>query len=711
MTTRDDLLALTPDALAALSNRGLVKRAAREAEAAPPRIEVGADGTVSGEFPDGPVARLPAGGLDRGVCTCGASGVCRHVLGLVLAYQRGAAQLTAPEGGAAGEEPAPRAGGDEVAAHAGGVPEREAAQGFVAWSPGAFTDAMLEERIGVRLLNAARRVFRAGYVARVHRPSLADPVPRVELATATVRFLVPHDLGFVHTDAAAGARDDVLALAVWAFRAADEGAADEGAADEGAADEGAADEGAAAGAGSVDDNAATDVQVEVGGTAGDATLDGGADAALEAAVGLADDVLLGGAVQLGGGVDAAVARVRQGLDRAGLRWPLLAVVELAEQLAAYRGRSTRYRAEDVAGLVAELHARHRAVRNNGGSPRARVLGTEEAAETPMRRARLDALGCRVWSGAGDPGQEERRGVDVFFAHADSATVLVLRREWETDEDGPALGRRRVGGASLAQLAAGNVVTESAVRSASRRVRLAQSRVAKTTVTASAGRWEGLPGVLVVRDLRALAADLDRLPPRVVRPRVEAELVRVVAVAEVREIWYSPGAQRLAAVFADEQGATATITATHHPAAPGALDAIAGTLRDGAVRFVSGSVRRAGGGVVVEPLAFAVEGGVVVPDLAGAGNGPAVVGGGPAGDAVDGALGLLAEVPHRGLTHLPGAFRDRLAGAADDLAREGLPRAAGAVLAFRDGLGPDPGAAAVTAWVDAYLRLLVTAELR
>ncbi|WP_330186324.1 SWIM zinc finger family protein [Dactylosporangium sp. AC04546] len=732
MTTRDDLLALTPDALAALTNRGLVKRAARDVEAAPPRIEVGPDGTVRGEFADGLVAQVPLGGLDRGTCTCGASGACRHVLAVVLAYQSGGGPSdTAPE---------------------------EAAAEFVAWSPGAFTDATLEERIGVRLLNAARRVFRAGYVARVHRPTAADPVPRVELATATVRFLVPHDLGFVHTDAAAGARDDVLALAVWAFRAADEATAP-----------------------AEDAGAGHDAQVEVGGIGGGEGrgLDGGADAALEAAVGLADDVLLGGAVHVGSGVSAAVARVRQGLERAGLRWPLLAVVELAEQLEAYRERSTRYRAEDVAGLVAELHARRRAVRagegspkqggaggpgerrgpgewsgpggsavqsgqggsgepsgldgpgersgsggsavqgghggQGGGSPRVRVLGTEEAAETPMRRARLDALGCRVWSAAGGPGPEqvERRGVDVYFAHADSATVLVLRREWETGEDGPALGRRRVGGASVAQLAAGNVVTESAVRSASRRVRLTQSRVAKTTVTASAGRWEALPGALVVRDLRALAAELDRLPPRVVRARVEAELVRVVAVAEVREVRYSPGAQRLDAVFADAQGVTATISATHHPAAPGALDAIAGTLRDGAVRFVSGSVRRAGGGIVVEPLAFAVgsTSAVVVPDLAEAGDGPAVVGGVAVGDAVDGALELLAEVPHRGLTHLPAAFRDRLASAADDLAREGLLRAAAGVRAFRDGLGPDPGATEITAWVDAYLRLLVTAELR
>ena len=85
---RADLLALTPDALAALTNRGLVKRATREVEAAPPAVTTDPDGTVRGTYQDGPGTALPPGGLERGTCTCGATGICRHVVGLVLAYQR-----------------------------------------------------------------------------------------------------------------------------------------------------------------------------------------------------------------------------------------------------------------------------------------------------------------------------------------------------------------------------------------------------------------------------------------------------------------------------------------------------------------------------------------------------------------------------------------------------------------------------------------------
>ncbi|GAA3456451.1 hypothetical protein [Dactylosporangium matsuzakiense] len=710
---RADVLALTPEALAALTNRGLVKRAAREVEAGPPAVAEDADGTLRATFADGAAPALPRGGLEKAACTCGAVGVCRHVLGLVLAYQAAGAPGPDPAGPAAAPEP---------------------------WSPGEFTDEQLAGRVGARMLAAARRARKAGYTARVYRPGGSEAAPRVDLGSATVRFLVPHDLGFVHTDAVAGTRDDVIALAVWAFRVADEQAPDQ-----------------------------PDVQVDVGDRRDRPETDG-----LGAAVELASEVLLSGAVHIGGGIVAGLADVRRRLDRDGLRWPLLAVEELGEQLEAYRGRGSEYTPERLAGLLGELHARARAARGLGGGARARLLGTEEAAETPLRRARLDGLGCRVVAAGSEAVGDERRVVEVYLAHADSATVLVLRRAWPGAETGAQLGRRRLAGVSVAQLAAGNLVTESAVRSASRAVRLTASRVAKTTVTASSGAWDRLPDALLVRDLGALVAELDRLPPRVVRPRVEAELVRVLAVAEVREITYSPGAQRIDALLADAQGNVATLTATHTAAAPGRLDALAAALAAGPA-FVSGVVRRAGGGIEIDPLAIAVpdrpatplagpsntapvgpsgaphvgpsgaphvgpssaphvgpsggqgggqaggargeQGGgtVVVPDLAeavGGALGPHWADGRDAlRAALDQAIGVVAEVPHRGLRHLPPGFGDRLGAVGDGLTNVGLYRAAEAVGRLRASLGPEPGAAAAEAWVDAHLRLTVTAEMQ
>ncbi|WP_101789203.1 hypothetical protein [Nonomuraea indica] len=653
---RTDLLGLTTDALAALTNRGLVKRAGREAA---PDLRTDADGTVHGDFAGGPTASLPPGGLDAARCTCGATGVCRHVVGVVLAYQHRHA------GPAAG----PPAGTGEHAQAEGRDSDPPD------WSPGQVSDDELTARIGARLMTAARRTERTGYTARVRRATAADPAPQVELATATVRFLIPGDLGFVHTDAVAGSRDDVIALAVWAFRVADEL-----------------------------HPGMREVRVDVGGEAG---MGGGSG--LERALGLAGTVLREGAAHLGQGWEATIADVQRRLDAAGSRWPLLAVGDLAEQLTAYRERSAHYRPELLASHLAELHARHRAVTRPGATLRSSVLGTAEAAETPLRRARLESLGCRIRS-LGD-----RRIAEIYLAHSDSAMVLVLRRAW--DDDGAAPARRRIAGSTLAALATGNLVTESAVRSASRTVRLATGRISRTTVSPSRGDWGELSPSLLVTDLAALGRELDALTLRPLRPRVEAELVRVVAVSEVVAMTYAAGDQRLDALIADQAGNTATVTATHTGAAPGRLDSLAAVLagEEGELRFVSGVAGRTAGGVVIDPIGLAAGGRVVVPDLRPAGgSGPLAVAGTDQHDPLTAVLidarGLLAEAAHHGLSHLPPTYDARLATAARRLDTLGLRRIAQAVTALAAARSQDSGEAVERTWIDAYLRLEVALDL-
>ncbi|MEV4279334.1 hypothetical protein [Actinoplanes xinjiangensis] len=720
LPVRADLRALDADALAALANRGLVKRASREVEREPPRLS--ADGpAIVAEFSDGVRASLPEGGLEQGRCSCGATGVCRHLIALILAYQTASVSSPAASAGSpaapaaerAGDEPPgmPSAPAPAQVSVPAGPPVPATALERDAWSPGVFTDDDLTARIGARLVAAARRAERAGYTARVRR----GPVPVVELPAATVRFLVPHDLGYVHTDARAGVRDDVIALAVWACRTADEQQPD-----------------------------TADCVVDVGGSGVGAATGSG----LEALVEFAAEVLRGGAVHSGAGLAATAAGHLTALERAGLRWPLDAATELAGQLTAYRDRSARYSPELLADLLAEIFARHRAAGVDGGAAaRARVLGSEEAAETPLRRVRLDGLGARVTA------IDDERRIEIFHGQPASGVVLVSHRQWTTPDDGPALARRRLAGTTVAAVAGGTLVTESAVRNASRAVRLRAGRVAKSTVTASNGAWDGLPDGLLIHDYARLAADLDAMPPRPVRARVRAELVRVLAIAEVGPAHYSPGAQRLIVEIRDVHGNTATVVATHAAVAPGRLDAVAAALdgRRGTPRYVAGSVHRSGGRVVIDPYAIAADGQTVIPDLAtpdafsastpmhtlnsttsaavpgtpADGRGPeAGVPGAPAGvevwDGGDGtevlaaavatARDVLAEAAHSGLAHLPPAYANRLGDARSVLARVGLHRVASALDEVAARLSPDPGIDAADAWADAYLRVGLAADL-
>lgn len=188
MKPRADLLALTPEAVAALANMGLVKRALREIESGQgPDLEQDEDGVVSGRFPDGAIARLPPGvALGEAPCSCGASSVCRHRVAVALAYR----------------------GWSEAAPAAD-----------VSWSPGEVSDEDLALFLGKRIFDRAAGSRKLGCDVEVRRGEGRPAEAR--LPTSTVVFLVPRDLAYARCDCVAKSRCEHVALAVWAFREAD----------------------------------------------------------------------------------------------------------------------------------------------------------------------------------------------------------------------------------------------------------------------------------------------------------------------------------------------------------------------------------------------------------------------------------------------------------------------------------------------------------
>ncbi|WP_331729973.1 MULTISPECIES: hypothetical protein [unclassified Streptomyces] len=704
--SRPDLLALTEDTLAALANRGLVKRAARElAAGAGAAVRVAPDGSLSGRYPDGTESVLPPGaGLDVGRCGCAATGVCRHLIGLILAYRRQAeGEPTAPgtTGGSdtsertSAEGPAPRAPeparqnpdtGPDTGSDTGPV---TGPGGAPVWSPGSVTDEELTAALGARAVTAARRTLARGYAARLTHPAPGAPEARAELATATVRFAVPAALGYALTDARPEHRGPAVALAVWAFRAAL-----------------AADP----------QDPPTDVRA--GGPLRPART---RDEAAGAAAGIATELLLDGAAHAGPVITAGLHRVGRELADHGMHWTADTTADLAEQLAEHASRGARHRPERFAELLAEVAARHRTGRHGTGEP-----GT-----TALRRVRLTGLGCRV---TGNPGS---RTAEVYFAHAGAGIVLVMRRRWELTGDqvtgdqpaptGPDFARRRTAGSTFGALAAGNVVSETASRTPGHVVAFGAPRTGGTGVTPVAGSWTDLPEPLLVRDFAALAERVRARPPRQVRARVAADDVHVLAVHAVEGLGYDPAEQRLEAVLRDADGNLALLAAPYNPYAPGATDALAAALDGlgGGPCHISGFVRAAARsgptgstgstGLVVEPVAVLAGSAVTVPDLAPAGpSTSAAPAAHPEPDPVAGALAealaALADAAHRGLRHFDRAGLDRLRGAAAALDRTGLTTAAGRVRAVPAALTGGGADTAVDPWTDAQLFLLTAADL-
>jgi hypothetical protein len=671
---REDLLRLTPDALSALANKGFVKAAQKKIAAGDlPEIEVDDDGTVVGRFDEAKKieTRIPMETpLEDWPCTCGARGKCRHRVALVLAYQR-------MQTGRASAPP-------EV---------REAVAGkHELWSPAMFDDDTLTALAGKRTMSRARSLRRKGYVAKVRRPSAEDSVPTVELATCTVRFLVPREVAHAQTDSRDLNEHVFVVLAVWAFRRADEAHPD-----------------------------SSVVEVEV--VAEDA-VELGAAPGLGRALALAEEILLEGVVHGRPSQAAHFERVRRDLDKAGLIWPSLCVDEIEEQITAYHARSARYHMESFADLVVELHARDRAARLGGALPKRSVLGNNEAMTTDMKHLSLVALGARVTSG------ERERRADVFFVDSKTSTTLVLRTEWKYKEtekvdDGHALGKKKVAaGASLARLATSRVTTQSAARRANRLLVLKKSSTTPTSVTESEHQWSELPEPLRVDDVAALAKALGERPPRFLRPRLLAEDLRVIAIGEIGEIAYAPGAQHLTALVTDPSKNPFVLRLVHRQAAPGALDLLAHVLSGdkGPPRFVSGTVRRTAQGIMVSPIAILADT-LHVLDLAPEETKhPMEIEDDDAEvDAVTRAIHrareVLAEGAHRGLRHVSPTYSERIAAASGQLSRFGLRstaervgRVAEAVRTAQASGQDDAERLAARAWVDALLRVRLCEEV-
>ncbi|HEX6099901.1 MAG TPA: hypothetical protein VF432_26545 [Thermoanaerobaculia bacterium] len=184
-SARADLLALTADDLATLSNRGIVKRAQQEIEAGEPSVTIEEDGgAVVFRWSDGAVCTFAAGkGVRGSVCSCPATTVCRHRIRSVLAYQAAAPQAAPVEG---------------------------------PWDPGTIGDDALAAHFSAAALGRARSQFEEGHVVELLRA--AKPSALLHSVPALVRFLVPHDLRYTHCDCSETPPCIHVPIAIWSFR-------------------------------------------------------------------------------------------------------------------------------------------------------------------------------------------------------------------------------------------------------------------------------------------------------------------------------------------------------------------------------------------------------------------------------------------------------------------------------------------------------------
>ncbi|MBN3829930.1 hypothetical protein G3O00_41150, partial [Burkholderia sp. Ac-20384] len=543
---RDDLLELTPEALTALANAGFVKRAQKDVAAgALPALVVDGDGTVHASFDDGVRTSLPLGRTLRdAACSCTASGMCRHRVMLVLAYQ---ASMQANEAVDATDSADVRAGGDgetepvDTRDEAARNPNDVARDGpddalpdddtcgtssaDRAWSPADFDDAALAASFAPSVLEQAARMAAARPVVAVQPWAGAQGSPVARLPMCTVRFFSRRSLAHARCDCRQGSGCAHVVVAVWAFRQA--GAPADG---------------------------VSETIVEVRPPAGDEgesdddrspLRDDAAHALIADLDMLVHALWLDGSSQPPIALAARVESLRGRLRERGWQWVDDALDEAWQLVHAQHARSSRFEPLRLVRVLAELWARLRAARSaatqrDGAAVPARQMpGIGVKGEVELDHLRLVSLGVELWA---DDAEE---GASVLFADPDTQTVMVLTRNWPRAADVAAGGRapdlagRRVAGFPLRQIAAGQVVTKTAKRRANGAVDIAAGVRQTGVLPLSPKSWDDLAAPIRQPGIAALVAHLRDALPDFVRPRQAANGAAAGAAGSLHVVAFEP----------------------------------------------------------------------------------------------------------------------------------------------------------------------------
>lgn len=718
---RDDLLELTPEALTALANAGFVKRAQKDVAAgAMPALVVDGDGTVHASFDDGVRTSLPPGRTLRdAACSCTASGMCRHRVMLVLAYQASTPANEAADAAASGDG---HAGGDGKAGQADPRDEsirdpNDATNGETrdgpddassdndtngtssadrAWSPADFDDAALAASFAPSVLEQAARLAVARPVVAVQPWSDAQSSPIARLPMCTVRFFSRRSLAHARCDCRQGSGCAHVVVAVWAFRQAGTPA-----------------------------DGATETIVEVRPPAGNEAesdddrsplRDDAAHALIADLDGLVHALWLDGSSQPPLALAARVESLRGRLRERGWQWVDDALDEAWQLVLAQHARSSRFEPLRLVRVLAELWARLRAARGaatqpDGATvPARQMLGIGVKGEVELDHLRLVSLGVELWA------DEAEEGASVLFADPDTQTVMVLTRNWPRAADVAAGGRapdlagRRVAGFPLRQIAAGQVVTKTAKRRANGAVDIAAGVRQTGVLPLSPKSWDDLAAPIRQPGIAALVAHLRDALPDFVRPRQAANgaaagaagSLHVVAFEPmvVRSVHWDAAAQVLHARLAHGEAATTGVDGDdvlhlalpHRAVAPGAVDALARVLAGewGGLRALAGTVRLHAGTAVMRPLAVLTAQRAVVLQTEATAPQPLPLAGGraPLPELValaEDTLALLAEWLRQGMRHQGGGAVERARAQATRLERAGLAHAGRLLRWLADGL--------------------------
>jgi hypothetical protein len=527
---RPDLIALTGDDLAALANRGLVKRAQRDVESGEftAEWEESDDGAIRAIWSDHVTCLLPGGKTVKDArCSCPALELCRHILRTILAWQLRRAAASPSDAGQASD----------------------------AWDPGHITDAMLENQVAASVRSRADILWSQGVLAELLRS--AKPSARFYCPGHTVRFPVPDDLRYAQCSCADPAPCVHAILAVRAFRLlspeVSSGIVSEG---------------------------PLDMAVP--------------DGPIAAAEGCVRDLLIDGFASLGSAWRDRVRRVAADCSAASLMWPSQILEELADDWDRYSARDAAFAPQQAAERAGELLLRIDAIAAGcAPSPQAFIRGMKSDRDSELGAARFIGLGgsvveARRGSTVNVYLQDCDNGhvVKLIREFAEDPDSVAPRRPFRQLACATA-----VKDASLALLAAGQLFLQGGRRTASGRLVIGRSRA---VVNPQNYAWEQLKAPVLVEDFAELAARLRLLPPASFRPRRAAADFHVCPLDGVEHAAFDPATNSITGILRDRSGNKSQFSHPWTQRCEAGAEALLSALVSGAKPlFVAGHVRASG----------------------------------------------------------------------------------------------------------------------
>ena len=546
---RPELLELTPQALTALSNAGFVKRSLKELENGNVPEISHENGALIATFSDGVRTQLANGqALKEAQCSCGASGMCRHRVMLVLSYQRLCATTQPTE------------------------KEEE-------WDPAIWLEEL------ATLPDATRKRAQALVAKGITIELFCTPgeIPSARLPMSDVRFYSRSSIRFARCDCIEGTLCEHVVLAVQAFVEAKTQQAEF-------------------------THLIWQMRSEHVTPSDDPFASEEGNTCRQYVQQLSQALWLGGISQPPIHYEAAFSRAQQTAERCNWRWVSESLRQLRASVDAFHARASHYHAGECLRQLAALNSRlncaqEMARRDSIGEvppvPWRTVVGAGIAGEAKLDHLRLVSLGMRCWQDI------EQYGLRIWFTDPDTGSILHLSRSWpRSEQENAPAAKRRLFSFQAGALAGGQIVSQAAKRSADGELLLATRNRLSSVVPLSPDAWQMLSAPLRQPGIVALREYLRQRPPACIRPLNQVDNLFILPVAECISLGWDSSRQTLDAQVISGEGEDNVLTLSLPASAcsPFAVERMAALLQqtDDPVSLVSGFVSFVEGQLTLEP---------------------------------------------------------------------------------------------------------------